>query len=387
MMKDKIIKDSFEAKFGSKFRFFAAPGRINVIGEHTDYNDGFVLPAAIDKRIYLAINTIPGIMVTIYSVDFDETVSFDLTDEQPELPHWAKYPFGVIKELQKKGFQPGAFQATFGGDIPDGAGLSSSAALESAFATALNGLYELGLDKMSLAKIGQLAEHNYAGVRCGIMDQFASMHGKAGQVMQLDCRSLEFKYFPLELGEYELILADTKVKHSLAASEYNRRRYDCEEGVMILRTQMFGVKSLRDVRSKDMFGFEGILGEQIYLCCLYVTEENERVIETCHALENGDLKQVGALMYQSHHGLRTKYMVSCDELDVLVDTAKKIEGVLGARMMGGGFGGCTINLVAKTAAERFKKESSDAFFKAFGTRPEFYEVNIGEGAGEVFSTH
>ncbi len=382
-MKDKLVKDSFESKFGSEFRFFAAPGRINVIGEHTDYNDGFVLPAAIDKRIYLAINAISGTTITIYSLDFDETVGFDLKDEQPGLPHWAKYPFGVIKELQKKGFKPGAFQAAFGGDIPDGAGLSSSAALESAFATALNALFGFSLDKMSLAKIGQSAEHNYAGVRCGIMDQFASMHGKAGQVMQLDCRSLEFKYFPLELGDYELILADTRVKHSLAASEYNRRRYDCEEGVMILRTQMSGVKSLRDVRSKDMYGFEEIMGEQIYLCCEYVTEENERVLETCHALENGDLKRVGALMYQSHHGLRSKYMVSCAELDVLVNTAEEIEGVLGARMMGGGFGGCTINLVAKSAAERFKKESSEAFHKAFGTRPLFYEVNIGDGAREL----
>lgn len=382
-MKDKIVKDSFETKFGNKFRFFAAPGRINIIGEHTDYNNGFVLPAAIDKRIYLAINAIPGARVTIYSVDFDEPVSFDLNDEQPELPHWAKYPFGVIKELQKKGFKPEAFQAAFGGDIPDGAGLSSSAALESTFATALNALFDFGLDKMSLAKIGQLAEHNYAGVHCGIMDQFASLHGKAGQAMQLDCHSLEFKYFPLELNDYELILADTKVKHSLAASEYNRRRYDCEEGVMILRTQMPGVRSLRDVRSKDMYGFEGILGEEIYLCCEYVTEENERVLDTCHALESGDLKRVGALMFQSHQGLRTKYMVSCKELDTLVDAAKKIEGVLGARMMGGGFGGCTINLVAKNAAEQFKKESSDAFFKAFGTTPEFYQVNIGDGAREV----
>lgn len=382
-MKDQVVKDSFESKFGSQFRFFAAPGRINVIGEHTDYNNGFVLPAAIDKRIYLAINAISGTMVTIYSVDFYETISFDLNDEQPELPHWARYPFGVLKELQKKGYQPCAFQATFGGDIPDGAGLSSSAALESAFAIALNALFEFGLDKMSLAKIGQLAEHNYAGVRCGIMDQFASMHGKAGQVMQLDCRSLEFKYFPLELGDYELILADTRVKHSLASSEYNRRRQDCEDGVLMLRSQMSGVRSLRDVRSKDIYGYESILGEQVFLCCEYVTEENERVAETCYALENGDLKRVGALMFQSHHGLRTKYFVSCAELDILVDTAREIEGVLGARMMGGGFGGCTINLLAKNAAERFKRETSEAFHKAFDAKPEFYKVNIGDGAREL----
>ncbi len=384
-MKDNSVKESFKKQFGPEFRFFAAPGRINLIGEHTDYNDGFVLPGAIDKYIYLAINAIPGNSVTIYSLDFDETVVFNLTDELPELPHWAKYPFGVIKELQKKGFKPGAFQASFGGDIPDGAGLSSSAALESAFATALNALYVFGLDKMSLAKIGQMAEHNYAGVRCGIMDQFASMHGKAGHVVLLDCRSLDFKYYPLELGEYELILADTRVKHSLASSEYNRRRQDCEEGVLFLQTQMPAIRSLRDVRSKDVYGYSDMMGEQIYLRCEYVTEEIERVLETCHALENGDLKRVGALMLETHHGLRTKYQVSCTELDILVDTAKTIEGVLGARMMGGGFGGCTINLVAKNAAERFKKETSAAFHQAFGTTPEYYEVNIGDGAREVES--
>ena len=384
-MKDKTVKNFFERKFGPEFRFFAAPGRINLIGEHTDYNDGFVLPGAIDRRIYLAINAIQGTSVTIYSLDFDETVVFDLNDELPELPHWAKYPFGVIKELQKKGFKPGAFQAAFGGDIPDGAGLSSSAALESAFATALNALFEFGLDKMALAKIGQMAEHNYAGVRCGIMDQFASMHGKTGHVIRLDCRSLEFKYYPLELGDYELILADTRVKHSLASSEYNRRRQDCEEGVLFLRSQMPNVKSLRDVRAKDIYGYKDMMGKQIFLRCEFVTEEIERVVETCYALEGGDLKRVGALMLETHHGLRTKYDVSCDELDVLVDTAKTIEGVLGARMMGGGFGGCTINLVAKNVVEQFKKETSAAFYKAFGTTPEFYEVNIGDGAGEILN--
>ena len=382
-MKNETVKKFFKEKFGAEFRFFAAPGRINLIGEHTDYNDGFVLPGAIDKHIFLAINAIPDTSVTIYSVDFDETVVFDLNDELPELPHWANYPFGVIKELQKKGFTPGAFQAAFGGDIPDGAGLSSSAALESAFATALNALYNFGLDKMSLAKIGQMAEHNYAGVRCGIMDQFASMHGKAGHVVQLDCRSLDFKYYPLELGDYELILVDTKVKHSLASSEYNRRRQDCEEGVLFLQSQMPNVKSLRDVRAKDVYGYREMMGRQIFLRCEYVTEEIERVLETCHALENGDLKRVGALMYQTHHGLRTKYDVSCKELDVLVDTAKTIEGVLGARMMGGGFGGCTINLVAKNTVEKFKKETSAAYHQAFGATPEFYEVNIGDGAREV----
>lgn len=382
-MKEKEVREAFEKKFGGAYRIFAAPGRINIIGEHTDYNNGFVLPAAIDKRIYLAIRPLSGSVVTIHSVDFDQTISFDLQDDRPDLPHWAMYPFGVVKELQKQGYSPGAFEAAFGGDIPDGAGLSSSAALESAFATALNDLFNLGISKMTLAKTGQSAEHNYAGVRCGIMDQFASIHGRAGHVMKLDCRSLEYEYFPLDLGDYSLMLIDTRVKHSLAASEYNSRRNDCEEGVMILQTQMPKVRSLRDVRSKDVYPYKDMMGEQIFLRCEYVTEENERVTDTCKALSEGDLEEVGRLMYKSHEGLRNKYDVSCAELDLLVDTARTVEGVLGARMMGGGFGGCTINLVKSDKVDALREATSVAFLKKFGTRPAYYQVNTGDGAGEI----
>ncbi|MBW6491343.1 MAG: galactokinase [Lentimicrobium sp.] len=381
-MKENEVRASFEKKFGGDYRIFAAPGRINIIGEHTDYNEGFVLPAAIDKRIYVAIRPVNGSIVTINSVDFDQTINFNPEDELPDLPHWALYPFGVVKELQKQGLKPGAFEAAFGGDIPDGAGLSSSAALESAFATALNHLFDLGLSKMALAKTGQSAEHNYAGVRCGIMDQFASIYGRAGHVMKLDCRSLEYEYFPLDLGKYSLMLIDTRVKHSLAVSEYNSRRNDCEEGVMILQSQMPQVRSLRDVRPKDIYPYKGMMGEEIFLRCEYVTEENERVTETCKALTEGDLDRVGRLMYASHKGLRNKYNVSCAELDLLVDTARTVEGVLGARMMGGGFGGCTINLVKSENADTFRKVTKAAFFQKFGTEPAYYQVNTGDGAGE-----
>lgn len=382
-MKIAHVKETFTKHFGAKFRLFAAPGRINLIGEHTDYNNGFVMPAAIDKRIYLAIEPNVDQSVKIVSIDFNETVEFSINDSPQNLPHWAKYPYGVIKEIQADGHSVMGFIAVFGGDIPSGAGLSSSAALESVFAFALNSLFNLNIDKLNLAKIGQRAEHNYAGVKCGIMDQFASIHGKAGHVIKLDCRSLQFEYFPLELSDYELILADTQVKHSLASSEYNRRRYACEEGVMYLRSQMPQVRSLRDVRSKDVYAFRGMMGEQIFLCCEYVTEENERVIDTSKALAEGNLQRVGELLYQSHHGLSRKYFVSCDELDLLVDTTKTIDGVLGARMMGGGFGGCTINLVKSSEEQIFMEKASAAFLQKFGKKPLFYKVNISEGAHEV----
>ncbi|TVQ85008.1 MAG: galactokinase [Bacteroidetes bacterium] len=381
-MKDIQVKKAFEKTFGGEYRFFAAPGRINLIGEHTDYNNGFVLPAAIDKKIYLAIAPVKGSTVKIKSLDFNEMVEFDIHETDAKLPHWAKYPYGVLKEIQADGYFVEGFQAVFAGDIPKGAGLSSSAALESVFAKALNELYGLGIDNLSLAKIGQRAEHNFAGVRCGIMDQFASIHGKKDHVIRLDCRSLEHEYYPLNLDGYQLILADTRVKHSLASSEYNQRRAQCEEGVLILRSNMPAVRSLRDVRPKDVYPYKAMMGMEVFLRCEYVTEENERVLETCDALAKGDMQRVGELLYQSHEGLRKKYHVSCDELDLLVDNARKIDGVMGARMMGGGFGGCTINLIQSSAVDDFKKKSTNAFTEAFGKPPVFYDVNVSDGASE-----
>lgn len=381
MKKDQVIH-SFEEKFGNNYRLFAAPGRINIIGEHTDYNQGFVMPAAIDKKIWVAIAQSNSADCTIYSLDYNESTSFNPDAEQPSLPHWALYPYGVIKELQAKGYKPGTFHAVFGGDIPDGAGLSSSAAIECAFGTALNSLFDFGLDKLTIAKIGQLAEHNYAGVRCGLMDQFASMHGKKGHVIRLDCRSLEYEYAPLELDGHELILTDTRVKHSLASTEYNHRRAACEEGVRVIASQMPGVNSLRDLKPEDILSFREHLGEETFMCCEFVTEENERVLETAKALELNDLSHVGELINSSHRGLRDKYRVSCSELDLLVDTALTVDGVLGSRMMGGGFGGCTITLLKSSSVDHYIKATRSAFAESFGSDPAYYKVSISNGADE-----
>lgn len=381
MKKDQVVT-AFEEKFGSNWRMFSAPGRINIIGEHTDYNEGFVMPATIDRKIWLAISPAVGLQTSIYAVDLDETVAFSMDDDAPKLPHWALYPYGVVKELQSMGYHVGTFNAAFGGDIPTGAGLSSSAALESVFGTALNAIFSLGLSKLEIARIGQDAEHKYAGVRCGLMDQFASVNGKAGYAILLDCRSLDYQYYPLNLDGYKFILCDTGVKHSLASSEYNLRRAACEEGVAVIRTSMPGVHSLRDLRPKDILPFRPILGEETYRCCEYVTEENERVLETAGALEANDLLRVGELLSASHRGLRDKYRVSCRELDLLVDSALAVEGVLGSRMMGGGFGGCTITLLKTTAERDFVDSAFAAFKNFFGYEPAFYNVEIGNGAAE-----
>jgi galactokinase len=380
----EIIRKVFTEKYGTdNIRMFAAPGRINLIGEHTDYNEGFVMPAAIDKRIYLAIAPSADSVSKIFSYNLNKEVIFNSATAKEQLPQWALYSFGVINELKVAGFDTGNFNAVFGGDIPSGAGLSSSAALESAFAVALNAVFDLKADSFTLAKAGQKAEHNYVGVRCGIMDQFASIFGKKEHVFKLDCRSLEYEYFPLKLDGYELILADTKVKHSLASSEYNLRREQCEEGVMIMATKMHGIMSLRDVSPVDVEIYKGMLGEEVYMRCLYVTEENQRVLDTCEALEAGDIEKVGKLLYRSHEGLSNLYNVSCPELDLLVESARTIDGVMGARMMGGGFGGCTINLVKSSAAKEFKEKISVAFKAAFGKSPEFYDVQIDDGAREL----
>ncbi len=381
-MTENKVRREFETRFGKDYRLFSAPGRINVIGEHTDYNDGFVLPAAIDKKIYLAIHPTGGKLLHIVSVDFDDSVEVDVDGPQPELPHWALYPYGVIKELQVEGCNVGGFEAVFCGDIPTGAGLSSSAAIESAFAAALNELFAFRADKFTLAKIGQRAEHNFVGVRCGIMDQFASFFGKKDHVIRLDCRSLEHAHFPLALQDYKLILSDTRVKHSLASSAYNTRRQQCEDGVEVVRKKYPEVKSLRDASLGMLDEHKALLGEEAWMRCSYVVEENQRVLDTCEALLNGDIEKVGALMFLSHRGLRDKYEVSCKELDLLVETAENTEGIIGSRMMGGGFGGCTITLARISALNEFKQKASDAFFNAFGHHPLFYDVNTGDGAGE-----
>lgn len=378
------IQRKFKELFGGQAAVYASPGRVNLIGEHTDYNEGFVLPGAIDKAMFLAIRPNGGKQVNVFSIDYDEMVTFLPSKEKlPE--HWANYILGVVMELKETGAETGGFDSVFGGDIPLGAGLSSSAALESVFAFALNDLFGLGKSRAELARIGQLAEHHYAGVRCGIMDQFASLHGQAGQLIKLDCRSLGFERIPFDpqAAGYRLVLIDTMVKHSLASSEYNVRRQQCEAGVAVVRQKHPSVSSLRDISPEMLDESKSLMEPIVFQRCQYVIEENIRLLRACDALQENDLPTFGQMMTGSHEGLRHKFEVSCVELDFLADLATKTPGILGARMMGGGFGGCTINLVSAAAHDAFIDDATRNFEKQFGLKPKVYDVVISEGARKL----
>lgn len=384
-MQLKEITNIFEKRFGSEYRVFRAPGRINLIGEHTDYNMGFVMPAAISNAIYLAIqpNNSNKVNIVAANPDFDITINLSQKDPEQGIPGWAKYPLGVILEMKKTGHNVEGFDAVFGGDIPTGAGLSSSAALESVFGTAFNALFEFNLSQYDIAKTGQMAEHNTVGVKCGIMDQFASVFGKKNHFMRLDCRDLSFEMFPFQSEQYQLLLIDTCVKHSLASSAYNERREQCEAGVKIIRKDFPEVESLRDVTSEMLNHSKETIPPIVLQRCEYVVEENERLLQTSEMLQKSDLAKVGELLLGSHYGLKDKYEVSCPELDFLVKCAENEEGVAGARMMGGGFGGCTINIVKKNVLYEYKKQVAYLFNKHFGADCKFYEVAISDGAGEI----
>ncbi len=378
------IQRKFKELFGGQAAVYASPGRVNLIGEHTDYNEGFVLPGAIDKAMFLAIRPNGGKQVNVFSIDYDEMVTFLPSKEKlPE--HWANYILGVVMELKETGAETGGFDSVFGGDIPLGAGLSSSAALESVFAFALNDLFGLGKSRAELARIGQLAEHHYAGVRCGIMDQFASLQGQAGKLIKLDCRSLEFERIPFDpqAAGYRLVLIDTMVKHSLASSEYNVRRQQCEAGVAVVRQKHPSVISLRDISPEMLDESKSLMEPIVFQRCQYVIEENIRLLRACDALRHNDLPTFGQMMTGSHEGLRHKFEVSCVELDFLADLAARTPGMLGARMMGGGFGGCTINLVSTAAHDAFIEEATGNFEKQFGLKPKVYDVVISEGARKL----
>lgn len=380
-MKTKI-QEQFRKLYGDGASLFASPGRVNLIGEHTDYNLGFVLPGAIDKAIYVAVKPNDGKVCRLHSVDYDETIEMDTHGGKPE-KQWAQYIYGVANEMEKRGALIRPFDMVFGGDVPLGAGLSSSAALESAVGFALNTIYDLGFGREQLAKIGQMTEHNYVGVRCGIMDQFASLFGEAGHVIRLDCRSLEYKLEPFDPQGCKVVLFDTKVKHTLASSEYNVRRAQCEAGVAVVLKHVGGVESLRDVTMDMLDAYKGEMEEVVYRRCRYVIEENQRLLDACAALEKGDYTTFGQKMNGSHDGLSKDYEVSCAELDFLADVARANSGVLGARMMGGGFGGCTINLVRAEAYADFLEEISDKFSHRFGQTPRIIEVNISQGAHRI----
>ena len=374
------IKHCFTHRFSTDGRLYIAPGRINLIGEHTDYNSGLVLSGAINKSFYMMAAPNGTERCQIYSMIFNTLVTFDIDDSSLPEAMWVRYIFGMIKELQRLNRKVEGFDAVVFSDIPIGAGISSSAAFTSVTGVAVNDLFHLGLSRLEIAQAGQMCEHHYAGVRCGIIDQFASLFGEKGKLIKLDCRSLEFTYVPFAPSELSLVLLDTQVKHSLGSSAYNLRRAECEEGVAIIKKSYPAVESLRDVTLQILEAHRSELSPVLFNRCSYVVEENIRVSEACAALEKGDYVGLGLRMFDSHDGLKNKYDVSCPELNLLQDVARQCEGVLGAKMMGGGFGGCTINLVKEEAVEDFIMVCSERFNKKFWKELLPIEVNIGTGA-------
>ena len=376
-MKNTILKE-FEERFHTAPQLYASSGRINLIGEHTDYNGGFVFPGAIDKVIMAAIAPNETDRVRVFSIDIDEEAEFGLNEGDIPAQSWARYIFGVCREILKRGGTVKGFDAVFAGNVPLGAGLSSSAALESCFAFALNDLFNNNtIDKFELARIGQSTEHNYCGVNCGIMDQFASVMGRKGKLIRLDCRSMEYEYFPFAPEDYELVLLDSKVKHELADSPYNKRRASCERVAGRL-----GLETLRDATMEMLDSIRSDISAEDYFRAQFVIEEKERVLAVSEALNAGDYETVGKMMYETHKGLSKDYEVSCEELDFLNDTAKEC-GVTGSRIMGGGFGGCTINLVRKDLRDSFIATAKSQFQERFGHEPEVYPVVISDGARKV----
>lgn len=374
-MKERVSQ-KFAELYGEGAILFASPGRINLIGEHTDYNGGFVFPGAVDKGIVAAIRLNGTDKVRAFALDLNESAEFGLNEEDKPAQSWACYIFGVCREIQKRGGKIGGFDTVFAGDVPLGAGMSSSAALESTFAFALNDLYNLGIEKFELARIGQSTEHNYCGVNCGIMDQFASVHGKAGHLMRLDCRSMEFSYFPFDPTKYgyRLVLVNSCVKHELVGSPYNDRRASCERVAAVL-----GQQFLRGATMEQLEAIKDKISEEDYLRARYVIGEEQRVLDVCEALEKGDYQTVGERMYQTHWGMSRDYEVSCEELDFLATVAKEC-GVTGSRIMGGGFGGCTINLVKEELYDSFIATVTSAFAEKYGHEPKIYPVVISDGS-------
>lgn len=375
------LKEKFGELYGEGGVVYTSPGRINLIGEHTDYNGGFVLPGAIDKAMYCVIKPNgTDNQVRAYAMDLSEKEEFDF-DQLPQ-KSWAKYIFGVCKEMIKRGASPKGFDCVFAGDVPLGAGMSSSAALESCFGFALNDMYSLGFDLFELAKIGQATEHNYVGVKCGIMDQFASCFGKEGSLIRLDCRSLEYEYVPFNPKGYRLVLINTCVAHELASSAYNKRRESCENVAACIKQYHPEVELLRDATIDMLKEVANEVSAEDYMRAEFVIEEIKRMDEACDALKAGDYETVGKKMYETHIGLSRKYEVSCAELDFLNDIARQCK-VSGSRVMGGGFGGCTINLVKNELHDAFIEEATTRYEKEFGIKPKVYDVVIKAGARKL----
>lgn len=377
-MKEALIQE-VKAKFLSTFNaepmLIFSPGRINIIGEHTDYNGGFVFPAAVDKGIYAAIQKSNSGSCTAIALDLESTIDFELDKLKPSKEgSWENYVFGVVAEIQNRNKVVGNFNIIFKGDIPGGAGMSSSAALENSVVFGLNELFNLGLTKTEMILISQKAEHNYVGVNCGIMDQYASMFGIKNNALLLDCRTIEAKPYEIDFKDHQLILINTNVKHSLSDSAYNDRRSACESIAKLL-----DIETLREATATDLEKVVDQVTPENYQKALYVIQEIERTQKAAKAIEENDLETLGALIYASHNGLQHQYKVSCSELDFLVDQAKKNKSVLGARMMGGGFGGCTINLIARDEVKAFAESASKAYKNKFDKECSVYFIELAEG--------
>ena len=383
----KLTIDDVRSRFikhfdGTTGSVYAAPGRINLIGEHTDYNNGYVFPGAVEQGMIAEIKPNGTRVVDAYSIDLKDRVQFSIDDEKGPSATWARYIYGVCREMMALGVPVEGFNTAFAGDVPLGAGLSSSAALESTFAYALNDIWDNKIEKFELAKIGQSTEHNYCGVKCGIMDQFASVFGKEGALMRLNCKTGEYKYFPFHPKGYKLVLIDSCVKHELASSAYNKRRESCERAAKAIRENHPDVDFLSDAKRVWLDEVRDKITEEDFIRAEYVIGEVQRVLDVCDALERDDYETVGEMMYQTHFGLSRLYEVSCEELDFLNKLARKHD-VTGSRVMGGGFGGCTINLVKEELYDSFIKAAKEQFAAKFGHEPKVYDVVISDGARKL----
>lgn len=382
-MNDVVIQKTsafFQEKFGSTpEKVVLSPGRINIIGEHIDYNDGYVLPAAIDKIICFAFSKNNSNESNIIALDLNEEMVVDLTAKVTlSEVVWTNYLLGVVKQLQDNGFNFEGFNCVFSSTIPVGSGLSSSAALECGFLYGINALFQLQIKPVDIALMGQKAEH-WVGINCGIMDQFSSVMGLENQVIKIDCKTLEFEYHKADFNEYALILFDSNVKHSLMTSAYNQRRQQCEEGLAILKNNFPEISSFRDCSLEQVQQLQNVMSPNVFKRCSFVVKEIQRVALACAALDQGAIETLGQLMFETHAGLSKEYEVSCDELDYLVDFVKNEKAVVGSRLMGGGFGGCTINLIKKGEEETIKSKLVQGYKTVFGIDLKIYDVKIGNG--------
>lgn len=382
---DTVLIKKYKELFGESQEphLIRSPGRINLLGEHVDYNMGLVLPAAIDKYIYIAIQERKDSQIHLYSLDYEELYESSVTEFKRSNKLWANYILGVVDQFVKRGENLKGFNMVFSGDIPQGSGLSSSAALECATAYGLQKLNGFSLDRMEMAKLAQAAENQFVGVNCGLMDQFASLHGRKNHLIQFDCESLEYSYFPFTSTDYMFILFNSQVNHSLASSAYNERREQCEKGVAMIREHHPEIKSLREVSPELLDRYVKQQDPLVYQRCTYIVNEIQRVQEASQALLDDDFIRVGKLMYETHQGLSQDYDVSCVELDFLVNHLKNNPAVLGSRMMGGGFGGCTINLIKKDRVDEIIADTASAYKKHTGLVMKSYKVNLVDGTEDL----